>query len=129
MHFEYICDSTTHALMRLNEELDIPVIYGVLTCLTDEQAEQRAGLKPGLHNHGEDWGAAAVEMATKFVKFWNKMLNDVFESINVLVVVLYHNSGVFSILLSHLSQDISFSSLEFFSPFTSFIPEWFFPIF
>lgn len=69
MHFEYICDSTTHALMRLNEELDIPVIFGVLTCLTDEQAEQRAGLKPGLHNHGEDWGAAAVEMATKFVRY------------------------------------------------------------
>lgn len=69
MHFEYICDATTNAIMRLNESLDIPIIFGVLTCLTDEQAEQRAGLKPGLHNHGEDWGAAAVEMATKFVKY------------------------------------------------------------
>jgi 6,7-dimethyl-8-ribityllumazine synthase len=69
MHFEYICDSTTHALMRLNESLDIPVIFGVLTVLTEEQAEVRAGLKPGMHNHGEDWGAAAVEMATKFVKY------------------------------------------------------------
>ncbi|CDR37824.1 CYFA0S01e17920g1_1 [Cyberlindnera fabianii] len=69
MHFEYICDSTTHALMRLNETLSIPVIFGVLTVLTEEQAEVRAGLKPGLHNHGEDWGAAAVEMATKFGKF------------------------------------------------------------
>ncbi|RLP61850.1 6,7-dimethyl-8-ribityllumazine synthase [Candida albicans Ca529L] len=67
MHFEYICDSTTHQLMKLNFELGIPVIFGVLTCLTDEQAEARAGLIEGkMHNHGEDWGAAAVEMATKF---------------------------------------------------------------
>lgn len=67
MHFEYICDSTTHQLMKLNFELGIPVIFGVLTCLTEEQAEARAGLIPGkMHNHGEDWGAAAVEMATKF---------------------------------------------------------------
>lgn len=66
MHFEYICDSTTHALMRLNESMNIPIIFGVLTCLTEEQAELRAGLKPGMHNHGEDWGAAAVEMAVKF---------------------------------------------------------------
>lgn len=67
MHFEYICDSTTQALMKLNFELGIPVIFGVLTCLTEEQAEARAGLIPGkMHNHGEDWGAAAVEMALKF---------------------------------------------------------------
>ena len=67
MHFEYICDSTTHQLMKLNFELGIPVIFGVLTCLTEEQAEARAGLIPNkMHNHGEDWGAAAVEMATKF---------------------------------------------------------------
>lgn len=67
MHFEYICDSVTHKLMDLNFQLGIPVIFGVLTCLTEEQAEARAGLIEGkMHNHGEDWGAAAVEMATKF---------------------------------------------------------------
>lgn len=67
MHFEYICDSVTHQLMKLNFEAGIPIIFGVLTCLTDEQAEARAGLIPGkMHNHGEDWGAAAVEMALKF---------------------------------------------------------------
>lgn len=67
MHFEYICDSVAHQLMQLNFELDLPVIFGVLTCLTDEQAEARAGLIEGkMHNHGEDWGAAAVEMALKF---------------------------------------------------------------
>lgn len=67
MHFEYICDSVTHQLMRLNFELNKPVIFGVLTCMTDEQAEARAGLIEGkMHNHGEDWGAAAVEMSSKF---------------------------------------------------------------
>lgn len=67
MHFEYICDSVTHQLMKLNFMLGLPVIFGVLTCNTEEQAEERAGLIKGkMHNHGEDWGAAAVEMAVKF---------------------------------------------------------------
>lgn len=69
MHFEYICDSVTHQLMKLNFDLNIPVIFGVLTCMTEEQAQARAGLIPNkMHNHGEDWGAAAVEMAIKFKK-------------------------------------------------------------
>lgn len=68
MHFEYIADSTTKALMSLQKELGIPVIFGLLTCLTEEQALARAGIDKGrsMHNHGEDWGAAAVEMAIKF---------------------------------------------------------------
>ncbi|SCU84180.1 LADA_0D00298g1_1 [Lachancea dasiensis] len=68
MHFEYISDSTTHALMRLQEDINIPVIFGLLTCLTEEQALARAGLDEAksMHNHGEDWGAAAIEMAVKF---------------------------------------------------------------
>ncbi|ODQ78054.1 hypothetical protein BABINDRAFT_40230 [Babjeviella inositovora NRRL Y-12698] len=66
MHFEYICDSVTKALMRLNFDAKVPIIFGVLTCITEEQAEARAGLIQGkMHNHGEDWGAAAVEMASK----------------------------------------------------------------
>ncbi|TFY66679.1 hypothetical protein EVG20_g4416 [Dentipellis fragilis] len=67
MHFEYICDSVSHALMRIQLDTGVPVIFGVLTALTDDQALERAGLGRGEdkgHNHGEDWGAAAVEMAT-----------------------------------------------------------------
>ena len=66
MHFEYICDSVSHALMRVQLDTGVPVIFGVLTALTDDQALERAGLGRGAdkgHNHGEDWGAAAVEMA------------------------------------------------------------------
>ncbi|PRP79217.1 Lumazine synthase (6,7-dimethyl-8-ribityllumazine synthase, also known as DMRL synthase) [Planoprotostelium fungivorum] len=66
MHFEYICDAVSHGLMRVQLDKGIPVIFGVLTCLTEHQALHRAGIAPGDdhgHNHGEDWGAAAVEMA------------------------------------------------------------------
>lgn len=68
MHFEYISESTTNALMALQDKVDIPVIFGLLTCLTEEQAMARAGIDEAktMHNHGEDWGAAAVEMAVKF---------------------------------------------------------------
>lgn len=64
MHFEYICDAVSKQIMALNFELNKPIIFGVLTCLTEEQARQRAGL--GGHNHGADWGLAAIEMSTKF---------------------------------------------------------------
>ncbi|SCW03816.1 LAFE_0G18844g1_1 [Lachancea fermentati] len=68
MHFEYISDSVTKALMSLQEKVGIPVIFGLLTCLTEQQAMARAGIdeSKSMHNHGEDWGAAAVEMAIKF---------------------------------------------------------------
>jgi len=65
MHFEYISESVSHALMKLQFDLNKPVIFGLLTCLTEEQALARAGVVEGSHNHGEDWGAAAVEMAIK----------------------------------------------------------------
>lgn len=65
MHFEYIADAVSQGLMQSQIATKCPVIFGVLTCLTEEQAMQRAGLTPDGHNHGEDWGAAAVEMAAK----------------------------------------------------------------
>ncbi|KZT69761.1 Lumazine synthase [Daedalea quercina L-15889] len=67
MHFEYICDSVSHALMRVQLDTGVPVIFGVLTALSDDQALERAGIGRGEnkgHNHGEDWAAAAVEMAS-----------------------------------------------------------------
>ncbi|KAG1754300.1 6,7-dimethyl-8-ribityllumazine synthase [Suillus lakei] len=68
MHFEYICDSVSHALMKIQIDTGVPVIFGVLTALTEDQALERAGLGRGAekgHNHGEDWGLAAVEMGTQ----------------------------------------------------------------
>ena len=66
MHFEYISDSVSHGLMKTQLDTGVPVIFGVLTALTENQALERAGIGMGLskgHNHGEDWGLAAVEMA------------------------------------------------------------------
>lgn len=66
MHFEYIADAVTHGLMRIQIESGVPVIFGVLTLLNEEQGLERAGLgKSGMHNHGEDWGNAAVELGVK----------------------------------------------------------------
>ena len=67
MHFEYISESVSHALMRVGLDTGVPVIFGVLTALTDDQALERAGIGRGEskgHNHGEDWASAAVEMAS-----------------------------------------------------------------
>lgn len=66
MHFEYIAESVSHGLMRTQLDSKVPVIFGVLTCLTEDQAKVRAGIPVGAdngHNHGLDWAAAAVEMA------------------------------------------------------------------
>ncbi|KAI2629591.1 6,7-dimethyl-8-ribityllumazine synthase [Hypoxylon sp. NC1633] len=66
MHFEYIADAVSHGLMRVGLDLGLPVVFGVLTVLSDDQARARAGLVPGgSHNHGEDWGLAAVELGVK----------------------------------------------------------------
>ncbi|KAJ6531203.1 dimethylribityllumazine synthase [Mycena capillaripes] len=71
MHFEYISDAVSHALMKVQLDSGVPVIFGVLTALTDEQALERAGLTPSGHNHGEDWGLAAVEMGSH-VRRWKE---------------------------------------------------------
>mmetsp|Transcript_16818 Transcript_16818/g.32799 ORF Transcript_16818/g.32799 Transcript_16818/m.32799 type:complete len:171 (+) Transcript_16818:117-629(+) len=64
MHFEYICEATSQGIMRVGLDTGIPVIFGVLTCLNDEQALYRAGLtEDGGHNHGPEWATTAVEMA------------------------------------------------------------------
>ena len=74
MHFEYICDSVSHALMKVQLDTGVPVIFGVLTALSEDQALERAGLGRGTkkgHNHGEDWGLAAVEMGSN-VRRWSE---------------------------------------------------------
>ncbi|KAK1996871.1 6,7-dimethyl-8-ribityllumazine synthase [Colletotrichum falcatum] len=65
MHFEYIADAVSHGLMRVGLDTGVPVVFGVLTVLNDEQAQARAGLTSEGHNHGEDWGLAAVELGVK----------------------------------------------------------------
>ena len=59
-HFDYISSTVTRGIGSASLESGIPVIYGVLTCNTVEQAIERAGLKSG--NKGFDAAMAAVEM-------------------------------------------------------------------
>ena len=59
-HFEYISSTVTKGIGNVSLESGIPVIYGVLTCSTLEQAIERAGLKSG--NRGFDAALSAIEM-------------------------------------------------------------------
>jgi 6,7-dimethyl-8-ribityllumazine synthase len=62
MHFEYIADAATRGISEVGLATGVPVAFGVLTTLTDEQAEVRA--RPGDGNKGREAALAAVEMAT-----------------------------------------------------------------
>lgn len=63
MHFEYISEAVTQGIMRINLDTGAPVLFGVLTCMTEEQARLRAGLESTGHNHGVEWAQSVVEMA------------------------------------------------------------------
>ncbi|TMW62795.1 hypothetical protein Poli38472_005413 [Pythium oligandrum] len=63
MHFEYICEAVTQGIMRVQLDTGVPVLFGVLTVVTEEQAKERAGLTKNGHNHGIEWAQTAVEMA------------------------------------------------------------------
>lgn len=59
-HFDYICQGTTQGLAELNLRGKVPVIYGLLTCNTMEQAEARTG--GILGNKGTECGVTAIKM-------------------------------------------------------------------
>ena len=59
-HFDFLSSTVTKELGSVGMESGIPVINGVLTCNTMEQAVDRAGLKTG--NKGFDASMAAIEM-------------------------------------------------------------------
>jgi len=59
-HFDYVCAGTTQGIAHLNATTDIPVIYGLITTNTMEQAEDRAGGKLG--NKGDEGAITAIKM-------------------------------------------------------------------
>lgn len=59
-HFDYICQGTTQGLAELNARADIPVIYGLLTCNTMQQALDRCG--GALGNKGDECAVTALKM-------------------------------------------------------------------
>jgi 6,7-dimethyl-8-ribityllumazine synthase len=60
-HFDYVAGQSASGLAGISLETDVPVIFGVLTTVTVEQAMDRAGIKAG--NKGFDAAMTAIEMS------------------------------------------------------------------
>jgi 6,7-dimethyl-8-ribityllumazine synthase len=67
MHFEYIAAAASHGIMEAAQITGVPVAFGLLTTLTDEQALARSADDDA--NKGREAALAAVEMATLFREF------------------------------------------------------------
>lgn len=66
-HFDYVCQSVTQGVTHLNAECDIPVIFGVLTVDTEEDAMVRCD------GTVADKGAEAAQTAIAMVDFARKV--------------------------------------------------------
>ena len=61
-HDRYLAQAVSQSLAALARELETPVVFGVLTTETEQQAAERAG--GSLGNRGYDAALTAIEMAT-----------------------------------------------------------------
>jgi 6,7-dimethyl-8-ribityllumazine synthase len=64
MHFEYIAGACSQGIVQASIVTGVPIAFGVLTTLTEEQAGTRSA--PGPDNKGREAALAAIEMATLF---------------------------------------------------------------
>jgi len=69
-HFEYIAAEVSKGIAKIGLDTGIPVIFGVITADTLEQAIERAGTKSG--NKGFDAAVSAIEMANLMKKIPDK---------------------------------------------------------
>ena len=60
-HYDYVCAEVSKGIATVSLQAQIPVLFGVLTTDTIEQAIERAGTKAG--NKGADAAIAALELA------------------------------------------------------------------
>lgn len=60
-HYDYVCAEVSKGIATVSLAAEVPVLFGVLTCDTLEQAIERAGTKAG--NKGYDCAVSAIEMA------------------------------------------------------------------
>ncbi|HVT59175.1 MAG TPA: 6,7-dimethyl-8-ribityllumazine synthase [Thermoanaerobaculia bacterium] len=65
-HFDFLAAECSGGAARVAERHHLPVAFGVLTCETSEQAQERAGGKLG--NKGWEAALAALEMANLFAR-------------------------------------------------------------
>jgi 6,7-dimethyl-8-ribityllumazine synthase len=62
-HFDYVCSAATDGLSRVTLDTGVPVGFGLLTCDTEEQALDRAGLAGSSESKGYEATAAALDTA------------------------------------------------------------------
>lgn len=60
-HFEYVASEVSKGVAKVSMDTGVPVLFGVITADTIDQAVERAGTKAG--NKGWEAGEAAIEMA------------------------------------------------------------------
>lgn len=65
-HFEYIASEVAKGIARVSLDTGVPVIFGIITADTIEQAIERAGTKDG--NKGKDAALSAIEMTNLIEK-------------------------------------------------------------
>lgn len=65
-HFEYIASEVSKGVANVGLETGVPVIFGIITSDTIEQALERAGIKAG--NKGWDAALSAIEMVNLLTK-------------------------------------------------------------
>ena len=65
-HFDYVAGECSKGLAQVSLAADMPIIFGVLTTDTIEQAVERAGTKAG--NKGAEAAVTAIEMISLFKK-------------------------------------------------------------
>lgn len=66
-HYDYVCNEVSKGIAKVTLDTDVPVIFGVLTTDTIEQAIERAGTKAG--NKGFEAAVTAIEMASLLKQF------------------------------------------------------------
>lgn len=60
-HYDYVCNESAKGIANVSLTTGVPVIFGIVTTETIEQAIERAGTKAG--NKGYDSAVSAIEMA------------------------------------------------------------------
>lgn len=60
-HFDYVCAEAARGIQDAQMSTGVPVMFGVLTVETEQQAIDRSG--PGVDNKGDEAALGAVEMA------------------------------------------------------------------
>ena len=60
-HYDYVCNEAAKGIQQVSLQTGVPVIFGIVTTESIEQAIERAGTKAG--NKGYDAAVSAIEMA------------------------------------------------------------------